>query len=52
MTVDIVIALIVVMAITIFLSKYLRLSSKYERKPKQRSPWQRLDHGDDPTVDE
>lgn len=51
-SVDIAISLVVVAVITILISRFLRLSPKYERKPKNRSAWQKLDHGDDPTVDE
>lgn len=51
-TLDIAIAIIVVFIIVIFVSRFLRLSPKYERKPRNLSAWQKLDHGDDPTVDQ
>lgn len=51
-TLEIAIAIIVVFVIAIFVSRFLRLSPKYERKPRNLSAWQKLDHGDDPTVDQ
>lgn len=52
MTLDIVVALIVVLVLALFVSKFLRLSPKYDRKPRERNAWQKLDHGDDPTVEQ
>ena len=46
------ISLILFAAIAISLSRYFRLSSRYERKPRSLSPWNSLDRGIDPTEDE
>ena len=51
MTVDIALSLVAVFLLTILVSKRIKLSSKYDRKPRERSPWQKLDQGDDPTVE-
>ena len=51
MSIDLAISLVIVLVLTILISKYLRISPRYERKPREKSPWQSLDHGDDPTVD-
>ena len=52
MTIDIALSLLAVFIVTVVISKYLRLSPKYDRKPREKSPWQKLDHGDDPTEDQ
>lgn len=38
---------IVVLVITFAITRTFNLSPRYERR--NRSPWQQLDHGDDPT---
>jgi hypothetical protein len=46
------ISIIIVAAIAISLSRYFRLSARYERKPRSLSPWNSLDRGIDPTEGE
>ena len=45
------ISLAVVFALVIVISKRFKLSSRYERKPRELNTWSSLDHGIDPTVD-
>jgi hypothetical protein len=40
-----------VVALTLLLSRTLKLSSKYERKPHKLSDWNAQDEGIDPTLD-
>jgi hypothetical protein len=49
--VEILISAIVVVAITLFLSRSLKLSARYERKPHKISDWNAQDQGIDPTQD-
>jgi hypothetical protein len=49
--VEILISLVVVVALTLLLSRTLKLSSKYERKPHKLSDWNAQDQGIDPTQD-
>lgn len=49
MSVDLVVWLFVITALTLGVSRFFRLSSRYERKPRHRSAWNQLDDGDDPT---
>jgi len=44
------ISLIVVFALVVLISKKFKLSSRYERKPRELNTWSALDHGIDPTV--
>jgi hypothetical protein len=46
----IVISLVVVFALVVLISKRFKLSSRYERKPRELNTWSALDHGIDPTV--
>ncbi len=46
------ISLLCVFALVIVISKRFKLSSKYERKPRELNMWSALDHGIDPTVEE
>ncbi len=46
------ISLLCVFALVIVISKRFKLSSKYERKPRELNTWSALDHGIDPTVEE
>lgn len=46
------ISLVLVFALVIVISKRFRLSSKYDRKPRELNTWSALDHGIDPTVEE
>jgi len=48
---EILISAIVVVAITLHLSRSLKLSSRYERKPHKISDWSAQDQGIDPTQD-
>jgi hypothetical protein len=50
-TFEILISLVVVVALTLLLSRTLKLSSKYERKPHKLSDWNAQDQGIDPTQD-
>jgi hypothetical protein len=45
------ISLVVVMALVILISRRFKLSSRYERKPRELNTWSSLDHGIDPTTD-
>ena len=49
--VEILISAIVVVAITLLLSRSLKLSARYERKPQKISDWTAQDQGIDPTQD-
>jgi len=49
--IEILISAIVVVAITLLLSRSLKLSSRYERKPHKISDWNAQDQGIDPTQD-
>ena len=44
------ISLIAVFALVVLISKRFKLSSRYERKPRELNTWSALDHGIDPTV--
>jgi hypothetical protein len=48
--VEILISAIVVVALTLALSRSLKLSTRYERKPRKLSDWNAQDQGIDPTV--
>ena len=48
---EILISVVVVVALTLLLSRSLKLSSKYERKPHKLSDWNAQDQGIDPTQD-
>jgi hypothetical protein len=48
---EILISVVVVVALTLLLSRSLKLSSKYERKPHKLSDWNAQDQGIDPTLD-
>ena len=48
---EILISAIVVVAITLLLSRSLKLSARYERKPLKLSDWNAQDQGIDPTQD-
>jgi len=49
--VEILISAIVVVAITLLLSRSLKLYARYERKPHKISDWNAQDQGIDPTQD-
>jgi hypothetical protein len=44
------ISLVAVFALVVLISKRFKLSSRYERKPRELNTWSALDHGIDPTV--
>ena len=46
-----VISLIAVFALVVLISKRFKLSSRYERKPRELNTWSALDHGIDPTIE-
>ena len=50
-TVEILISVVIVVALTLFLGRSLKLSSRYERKPHKLSDWNAQDQGIDPTQD-
>jgi hypothetical protein len=45
-------AAVVVMAIVVLLARKFKISSRYERAPRQLNSWSALDKGIDPTQDE
>ena len=45
------ISLVAVFALVVLISKRFKLSSRYERKPRELNAWSALDHGIDPTID-
>jgi len=45
----ILISVIIVTVLVVTLSKKLKLSSRYERKPRELNTWSALDQGIDPT---
>jgi hypothetical protein len=47
----IVISLFAVFTLVVLISKKFKLSSRYERKPRELNTWSSLDHGFDPTID-
>jgi hypothetical protein len=44
------ISLVAVFALVVLISKRFKLSSRYERKPRELNTWSALDHGIDPTI--
>ena len=46
------ISLFLVAVVAISMSRRIRLSTRYERKPKNLSPWSAMDKGIDPTEDQ
>jgi len=49
--VEIFTSVVIVIALTLILSRSLNLSSRYERKPHKISDWNAQDQGIDPTKD-
>lgn len=49
--IEIIISSIIVISLTIILSRSIKLSARYERKPHKLSDWNSLDKGIDPTQD-
>jgi hypothetical protein len=50
-TVEILISAVIVVSLTLFLSRSIKLSARYERKPHKLSDWNAQDQGIDPTLD-
>ena len=50
-TVEILISVVIVVSLTLFLSRSIKLSARYERKPHKLSDWNAQDQGIDPTLD-
>jgi hypothetical protein len=50
-TVEVLISVVIVVSLTLFLSRSIKLSSRYERKPHKLSDWNAQDQGIDPTQD-
>ena len=50
-TVEILISVVIVVSLTLFLSRSIKLSARYERKPHKISDWNAQDQGIDPTLD-
>ncbi len=48
-TIEILISVVIVVSLTLILSRSLKLSSKYDRKPRKLSDWNAQDQGIDPT---
>jgi len=48
---EITISAVIVVALTLMLSRSLKLSTRYERKPHKLSDWNAQDQGIDPTLD-
>jgi hypothetical protein len=46
------VSLVGVFTLVTVISKRFKLSSRYERKPRELNTWSALDHGIDPTVEE
>ena len=45
------VSLFIVAVVAISISRRMRLSARYERSPKNISPWNAMDKGIDPTED-
>jgi hypothetical protein len=50
-TLEVLISVVIVVSLTLFLSRSIKLSSRYERKPHKLSDWNAQDQGIDPTLD-
>ena len=46
------IATVIVLALVLLLARKFKLSSRYERAPRQLNSWSALDKGIDPTEDQ
>jgi hypothetical protein len=49
--VELFISAVIVISLTLFLSRSFKLSTRYERKPQKLSDWNAQDKGIDPTQD-
>lgn len=50
-SIEILISAVIVVSLTLFLSRSLKLSARYERQPDKLSDWNAQDQGIDPTLD-
>lgn len=50
-SIEILISAVIVVSLTLFLSRSLKLSARYERQPHKLSDWNAQDQGIDPTLD-
>ena len=48
---EILISAVVVIAITLVLGRSMKLSARYDRKPRKLSDWNAQDQGIDPTLE-
>jgi hypothetical protein len=48
-SIELLISAVIVVAVTLFLGRALKLSARYERKPQKLSDWNAQDQGIDPT---
>jgi hypothetical protein len=48
-TIEILISAVIVISLTLILSRSLKLSSRYDREPRKLSDWNAQDQGIDPT---
>lgn len=48
---EIIISAVIVVALTLLLSRSLKLSTRYDRKPRKLSDWNAQDQGIDPTLE-
>jgi hypothetical protein len=49
--IEILISAVIVISATLILGRSMKLSSRYERKPRKLSDWNAQDQGIDPTQD-
>jgi len=49
--IELAISAVIVISLTLLLSRSIKLSAKYERQPRKLSDWSSLDQGIDPTQD-
>ncbi len=49
--VEFLISAVITLSLTLFLSRSIKLSARYERKPHKLSDWNAQDQGIDPTLD-
>jgi len=50
-SIELLISASIVISLTLFISRSLKLSARYERKPHKLSDWNAQDRGLDPTQD-
>ncbi|CAB4600649.1 unannotated protein [freshwater metagenome] len=47
--IELLISAVIVISLTLFISRSIKLSTRYERKPQKLSDWNAQDQGIDPT---